>query len=226
MIKIGKAQCSTYYVIRTRKILVNNQQQTQTHTVVQDELILVVKRQDLFPQGAWQGIKQVDDAAYAELIKEKKEFLPRSLMENDPTYKQIIPYLVFMHEGKLFLMQRTAKATETRLQSKFSLGIGGHIRQEDIDGSDIASWARREFAEEVSYNGSYTIEPLGILNDDTTAVGQVHVGFVYLLKGDSSTISVQEELKSGELLSFEECQAYYPRMELWSQIVFDLLKSF
>lgn len=190
-----------------------------------DENILVVKRADLFPQEAFQGLQKIKDAAWLETILSKKEFLPRSLMETDPTYKQIIPYLVFMHDDKLFLMQRQAKASETRLQSKYSLGIGGHIREEDIQDADIVSWARREFHEEVIYNDDFTVEPLGILNDDSNDVGKVHVGFVYLLRGTSANIAVQEELKSGTLLSIEECAAFYDRMETWSQIVFDAIKN-
>lgn len=190
----------------------------------QDELILVVKRQDLFPRGAWHGIRAVDYPTYAELIQEKKEFLPRSLMENDPTYKQIIPYLVFTHKGKYFLMQRHAKLTESRLENKYSLGIGGHIRHEDVTTNDIAAWAQREFDEEIAYSGSCVLEPVGILNDDSNAVGQVHVGFVFLVHGDSSDIAIRSELKSGKLLSLEECDEFYPFMETWSQIFIDHLK--
>lgn len=201
----------------------NPQQQATTATKLHDELILVVKRSDLFPIQAWHGLQEVPHDYFVKIIQEKKEFLPRSLMELDPTYKQIIPYLVFAHDDKYFLMQRQAKATETRLQNKYSLGIGGHIREEDIDGNDIAGWARREFAEEIAYNGSFTVEPLGILNDDTNAVGQVHVGFVFLIRGDSANIKVREELKSGELFTLEECETYYEHMETWTQIVFDYL---
>lgn len=191
-----------------------------------DEHILVVKRNDLFPNNsAWQGLQKFESAAWLETILAKKEFLPRSLMETDPTYKQIIPYLVFTHDNKLFLMQRQAKASETRLQSKFSFGIGGHIREEDIEDADIAGWARREFHEEVIYNDHFSVEPMGILNDDSNEVGKVHVGFVYLLKGTTDNISVQEELKSGILLTVEECEAFYDRMESWSQIVFDWIKK-
>ena len=191
-----------------------------------DEHILVVKRTDLFPNNsAFQGLQKFESAAWLETILAKKEVLPRSLMETDPTYKQIIPYLVFTHDNKLFLMQRQAKASETRLQSKFSLGIGGHIREEDIEDADIAGWARREFHEEVVYNDAFSVEPMGILNDDSNDVGKVHVGFVYLLKGTSDNISVQEELKSGMLLTIEECEAFYDRMESWSQIVFDWIKK-
>lgn len=188
-----------------------------------DELILVIKRDTLFPQGAWQGLQSVDFLAYSELIQKNQEFMPRSHMETDPTYKQIIPYLVYEYDCRYFLMQRQAKASEQRLQSKYSLGIGGHIRQEDLGSASITDWARREFQEEVAFKGSFTIEPLGILNDDSNAVGQVHTGFVFVLKGNSPTISVKSELKSGVLLSLDELRDFYDRMETWSQLVFDCL---
>ena len=190
----------------------------------EDELILVVKRSDFFHnEDAWQGLKQVDFDAYLTLIQEKKEFLPRSVMETDISYKQIIPYLVFSHNDEYFLMQRTSNQTESRLRNKFSLGIGGHIRQEDLTDNSIFSWAKREFHEEVNYEDTFSIEPVGILNDDSTSVGQVHVGFVFLLKGTAPNISVKSELKSGFLVPLKECKEYYENLESWSQIVFNFL---
>ena len=188
-----------------------------------DEKILVVKRTEIMPDGPWNGLKQVDFEAYLTIIDQKKQFLWRSQMEQDTSYKQIIPYLVFTHNDKYFLMQRRSTASETRLQSKYSLGIGGHIRQEDMTCPSIFEWARREFHEEVSYDGSFKIEPLGVLNDDSNAVGEVHIGFVLLLRGDSDVISVRSELKSGNLMEFEQCRQLYGSMENWSQTVFDML---
>jgi len=189
----------------------------------QDENILVVKRTDLFPVVAWHGLQEADADYFTNIITQKKQFLPRSLMETDPTYKQIIPYLIFSYEDTFFLMQRQAHASEQRLKSKLTLGIGGHIREEDIKSGDVVEWARREFEEEVDYKGSYTVEPLGILNDDTNDVGKVHVGFVYLLRGDSPLINVKSELKSGTLVTLEECDMQYDNLETWSQIVVDYL---
>lgn len=194
-----------------------------------DENILVVKREDLFPEESFQGLQRPQESVFGnnflEIIMAKKEFLPRSLMEHDNNYKQVIPYLVFKHEDKYFLMQRKAKASETRLQSKYSFGIGGHIRQEDIKTADIAQWAQREFLEEVDYSGSFDIKFLGVLNDDSNDVGKVHVGFVYLLEGDCPQICVKDELESGVLLSLDSCTDFYDRMEEWSKIVFDFLKN-
>lgn len=202
------------------------QQQTVKPTLKRDEQILVVKRSALFSEiEPWHGMNSSAFETLFKVVEQQQEFHPRSLMETDPTYKQIIPYLVFKHEDKYFLMQRQAKASEQRLKSKYTLGIGGHIRLEDLTNSDIMGWAQREFEEEVNYTGSYKVTPLGILNDDTDAVGQVHIGFVLLVEGDSGDISVKSELKGGELYTLEECETFYPNMEGWTQMVFDLLKT-
>jgi predicted NUDIX family phosphoesterase len=189
------------------------------------EQILVIRRDLLFPDGAWHGLKVVDFTSYLHLIMSHKEFNSRTAMETDPTYKQIIPYLIFEHNNRYFLMQRAKKASETRLQSKFTLGIGGHIRKEDMQTDSLFDWATREFHEEVNYSGKLNIEPLGILNDDSNEVGKVHVGFVLLLRGSSEDISVKSELANGELYCLEECNGFYDRMESWSQMVMDHIKA-
>ncbi|MCK5633117.1 hypothetical protein KAH94_05170 [bacterium] len=199
--------------------------QVKTPCLKKDEKILVVKRTDIISDIPWNGIKQVDFEQFLRIIEEKKQFLWRSQMENDQTYKQIIPYLIFTHQGKYFLMQRQSDASEKRLRNKYSLGIGGHIRQEDMTSASIFDWARREFHEEVNYNGNLKIKPLGILNDDSNAVGKVHMGFALLLQGDTQNISVRSELKSGKLVSIAECEVQKENLENWSSLVLDLLKN-
>lgn len=190
-----------------------------------DEKILVVKRKSLFQSGSFDGFLPMEKFTnYLEIIKKNKEFMWRSEMEVDPTFKQIIPYIVFSADNKLFLMQRKSTASESRLKNKFSLGIGGHIREEDIVSDDIFEWAKREFYEEVNYDGRITVKPLGLVNDDGNTVGQVHLGFVIMLEGDSSAISVKSELKSGRLFDMKDCMEHYPDMESWSQLVFDYLE--
>ncbi|MBU4270160.1 hypothetical protein KJ644_03275 [Candidatus Dependentiae bacterium] len=191
----------------------------------EDEQILVIKREILFAHEEISGIKKIDFNYYQNLIEKNKEFIWRSLAETDKNYKQIIPYLIFNFQDKYFLMQRQSKASEVRLQNMYSLGIGGHIRQEDINGFDIFSWARREFYEEVDFKGNFEIEPIGLLNDDSNDVGQVHAGFVFLLHGDSANIRVHSELKSGKLLTLDECKQLYDSMENWSKLVFDFLNQ-
>lgn len=190
------------------------------------ESILVVKRTDFFNNDpAWHGIKTENVEPYLEIIKTKKYFLPRATMEIDPTYKQVIPYLIFHHANTYFLMQRQAKASEARLQNKFTLGIGGHVRQEDMSNDSLFAWAQREFNEEVNYKGNFDIQTIGILNDDSNEVGKVHVGLVLLLNGDVPEITVRSELKNGKLVSLDECMMHYDQLESWSQMVVEHLKN-
>lgn len=190
---------------------------------INPESILVVKRIYLFPEGAWYGLRLGNFSDYLSIITSKKEFHPRPEMEENPEYKQIIPYLIFMHDEKLFVMQRQSTASETRLQNKYTLGIGGHIRAEDMKKGDLFDWANREFHEEVCYNDTMTIEPFGVLNDDTNPVGEVHIGFVFLLHGHSADISIKSELKNGVLLSLDECKTLLPQFESWSALVLQTL---
>lgn len=198
---------------------------------IKPEKILVVSREKLFTDKTtiipeFNGFLPLEKFTnYLDIIKKNKEFMWRSEMELDPSYKQIIPYIVFKFEKQIFLMQRKSTASESRLKNKYSLGIGGHIRQEDITSDDIFEWAKREFIEEVNYDGKISIKPLGLVNDETSAVGQVHLGFVIMLEGDNAAISVKSELKHGQLLTMQECEKYYENMETWSQLVFDYLKT-
>lgn len=191
-----------------------------------DEQILVVPRVNLFDGAVVQGfLPEHDFSLYQERISSHSQFLPRSLMETDLTYKQIIPYLIFSYQDQFFLMQRKSTASEQRLKDKFLLGVGGHLRQEDMVGATIAEWALREMHEEIAYDGTYTMQPLGIINDERDLVGQVHIGFVFLVHADQPTFSVKSELKQGRLVSKNEVVEFYDRLESWSQMTFDYIRG-
>ncbi|MFH1644564.1 MAG: hypothetical protein ABIA74_05315 [bacterium] len=190
-----------------------------------DEKVLVIEREKILPDGGFHGIKPVDFDFYEKIIDKNKQFLWRSHMELNPNYKQVIPYLVFNYHDKIFLMRRKKTSSERRLKNKYSLGIGGHIRQEDIEGTHIFDWAKREFEEEVFYDGELKIEPLGLLNDDSNDVGRVHIGLVFLLRGEDREIKIKSELQEGNLLDLKQAQSYYSKMESWSQIVYDYLNK-
>jgi predicted NUDIX family phosphoesterase len=203
-----------------------NQKSTVTnHNSIIEEQILVVKRDLLFVTKSWHGLNVEDNSSIESTITTHQEFLPRSLMEQDPTYKQIIPYVIYHYNGTYFVMQRTSNASEQRLKNKFSLGIGGHVRMEDVEGKAIIDWAEREFHEEIDYQGTLILEPVGFLNDDTNSVGQVHLGFVILAHGNTDQIKVKSELKSGYLMTLSEIDSLSTQLETWSQIVFEHLKN-
>lgn len=190
-----------------------------------NEKILVVQRQHFFgTQPPFLGFQPLTDfSSIQSIVTKHQEFHWRATMEENPTYKQIIPYLVFEHNNTYFLMRRKETASEQRLKNKYSLGIGGHIRQEDLNSNNIIDWAQREFQEEVSYQGNLTTTPLGLINDDSDAVGQVHIGFVFLLRGDSPQIAIRAEHKEGRLVSLEDCKMMYDDLESWSKFVCDYL---
>jgi predicted NUDIX family phosphoesterase len=202
-----------------------SKRQSPVYNKKTDEKILVVKKNTLFAFHVIDGLVSIDFNRYQKLIQKHKKFLWRSKVEENPVYKQIIPYLVFKHEDKFFVMKRKNTASESRLQNKHSVGIGGHIRKEDIKRANIIGWAEREFHEEVKYDGSFSIKALGLLNDESNPVGQVHVGFVFLLEGNSNNIEIRDEHKEGSLLTLDECFSLYNSMENWSKIVLDYLKN-
>ncbi len=196
--------------------------------VVLNEQVLVVPRQKILPPAgeAFYGVSAGALADIMSAIAAHGFFMDRSLAESDEQFKQIIPYFVFHKDEKLFLMQRAAAANEARLASKLTLGIGGHIRAEDLTKSNaVFEWGLREFCEEVCYHGSLQAELLGFINDDTNAVGRVHLGVVYLVHGDSDDIAIRTELAAGELVEFSACQSQLERMESWSSLVMQRLSE-
>jgi predicted NUDIX family phosphoesterase len=189
------------------------------------EQVLCVKREDMFPDGAWHGFVSKDLDRHQTLIRERHFFKSRAEVENDPGYQQIIPYVVFRHDGRYFLTHRLRASSEKRLRKQYSLGIGGHINPGDLEAGDpILDGLRREWGEEVIYDGKFEAQLIGLLNDDSSPVSKVHLGVVFLVDGDSPNISIRETDKlAGELLTLEEMRIYYLGMESWSQMVYDRL---
>ncbi len=162
-----------------------------------------------------------------ERLGNSARFRPRAGVEDDPAFQQIIPYIVFRHGERYLLTKRLKASSERRLHHLYSLGVGGHINPpDDVHADPILHGLRREWQEEVNYPGPVAHKLLGLIKDDTTPVGQVHLGLVFLLEGDDPTIEIREQGKlEGALLRLEEMRAYYLDMESWSQILYDYLVS-
>lgn len=189
------------------------------------EQVLVVRRDDIFPDGAWHGFVSENLDRHQRVIREKHDFKPRAEVEDDPTYQQIIPYVVFRHAERYLVTHRLRASSERRLRKQYSLGVGGHINPGDLSGGDpILDGLRREWAEEVVYDGRFEARLLGFLNEDSSPVSKVHLGVVFLVDGDSPNIRIRETDKlAGELLNLDEMRSLYLQMESWSQIVYDRL---
>lgn len=191
------------------------------------EQVLCVKREDIFPDGAWHGFVSDRLERHQAVIREHHFFMARAKVEDDPNYQQIIPYVVFRHGDLYFLTHRLRASSEKRLRKQYSLGVGGHINPGDLDAGDpIQDGLKREWEEEVIYEGTFDAKLIGLLNDDSSPVSKVHLGVVFLVDGDTPHIAIRETEKlAGELLTLEQMRIYYLGMESWSQMVYDRLAS-
>ncbi|MGA7910178.1 MAG: hypothetical protein WCC30_01330 [Candidatus Dormiibacterota bacterium] len=189
------------------------------------EQVLCVKRDEIFPDGAWHGFVSQDLERHQAVIRERHFFKPRSEVEDDPSFQQIIPYVVFRHGDHYFLTHRLRASSEKRLRKQYSLGVGGHINPGDLEAGDpIIDGLKREWQEEVIYDGRFEARLIGLLNDDSSPVSKVHLGVVFVVDGDTPKISIRETDKlAGELLTLDEMRIYYLGMESWSQMVYDRL---
>lgn len=188
-----------------------------------DEPILVVPRARLLPEPV-HGFTTDGLAAYLERVRDHGVFRRRGEMEQDPSMKQIIPYLIVRHRDRLFLFQRSTAGDEARLHGKYSIGVGGHINRGDVEGAEdpVAAGLRRELEEELVVGGPRRVRPVGVLNDDTNPVGQVHFGLVHVVEVDTPAIRVREaDALSGRLVDPAEVRGLYERMETWSQLILD-----
>jgi predicted NUDIX family phosphoesterase len=133
--------------------------------------------------------------------------------------------VVFRHGDRYFLTHRLRASSEKRLRKQYSLGIGGHINPGDLrSGDPILDGLKREWEEEVVYDGRFDAQLLGLLNDESAPVSKVHLGIVFLVDGDTPNIAIRETKKlGGELLTLDEMRRLYLQMESWSQIVYDRL---
>lgn len=160
------------------------------------------------------------------LILSKHGYERRFDLENDPTRKQPIPYVVVFSERGVFCMARKSAQTEARLHGKLSIGVGGHISEESefgkIDAIESGMW--RELHEELHINDAQNCRFRGLLNDDSNEVGQVHLGIVFTLRTGADQVRVREtEKMEGFWLSLEELLCEHKRLETWSSLLLQRL---
>lgn len=114
------------------------------------------------------------EAPLLQKIAQEGFFLERAQAEQDPTYRQVIPYALVRYRGRYFLMRRTQGGGEARLYN-YTLGVGGHINPEDMGQNPLLAGLRRELKEEVGLS-RYKAEPIGLIVMDDSPVSRVHAG--------------------------------------------------
>ncbi|MFM1904260.1 MAG: hypothetical protein RLZZ440_2160 [Planctomycetota bacterium] len=200
-----------------------------------DEQVLVVPRSLFERAGAFQGFSG-DTAAYLPLLLDpaNTSWRPRASVEEDPSFKQLIPYCVLAWrdaDGRphYFAYTRGGGQSEARLRAKRSVGIGGHISSTDGEHGDDTSYdagMRRELAEEIAIGGGWTSRCLGLINDDSNPVGQVHLGIVHLLELERPEVASREsELVECGFAPLDDLLGDRDRFETWSQIALDALAA-
>jgi predicted NUDIX family phosphoesterase len=198
---------------------------------VAEERVLVVPTKRFHQLGHFQGFTaEVDKYLPALLEGGDLGYRPRSQMEQDPNFKQLIPYVLFRFQdphGEVHLFQYTRGGGqgEKRLHAKRSVGVGGHISSDDASKQmthhDVyREGMLRELTEEVIIETQYREQCVGLINDDETPVGQVHLGVVHLCEVVNSSVRPREEdILDAGFRPVSQILAEIDRCETWSQIV-------
>lgn len=187
------------------------------------ELVLVVPRTSLMSDPGWHGLTTDGLDGFEAIVARDGEFRPRADVEPDRSWKQVIPYLVLRDGERYFLMRRTQAGGDARLHDRWSIGVGGHLNPGD---GDLAGGLRREWREELAADFEPEFELIGLLNDDTTDVGSVHVGAVYIADAAGRAVAIRETDKlSGGFADPAAVREGMERMETWSALVFEHLEG-
>lgn len=198
--------------------------------------ILVVRREKLFSKiKQFQGFLKFDeDTNFKDEIMEHFEYLERNeLLEKNPDYKQIIPYvwLINPNNKKVFLYKRSSSGNESRLYEKYSGGVGGHIDKdtEEKSGDPINEAMLRELKEEVEMKEYPSPKIIGFINDETGDVEKVHFGVIAVGKTDEN-VKPAEDMESGKFYSIDEVNSLFSDKEInfenWTKISWPFIKEY
>jgi predicted NUDIX family phosphoesterase len=196
-------------------------------TLPAEELVYAVPRAQLLDprhrEIAWRGVLEAEAEPYLERMRLYGAFRPRGELEDDPTWKQVIPYLVVRDGARFLLMRRTRAGGDERLFERYSIGVGGHLNPGD---GDVEGGLRREWAEEIAAGFVPEFTFVGLLNDDEDPVGAVHLGFVYEADAAGRAVAIRETDKlNGEFRPAADVAAVADRMESWSRLLFEHLQG-
>ena len=191
------------------------------------ERVLVIPTAVFHAAGAFQGFSP-NVAHYLPRLLDPRHFSyrPRAEVETDPSFKQLVPYVVLRWRDQVFHYTRGKRATETRLQALRSVGVGGHISSDDagLFETPYREAMLREVAEEVHLETTYAERCLGLLNDDSNPVGQVHLGVVHVFDlAEAKARRREQALTRAGFAPLAELRRQRDEFETWSQFVLDVL---
>ncbi|MBN1458870.1 MAG: hypothetical protein JXA57_04990 [Armatimonadetes bacterium] len=187
---------------------------------VSDEYVLVFPADTIASAGSFEGLR-FNAMDYLSAIERVASFKPRSTVEMDASFKQVIPYALVVCGSRVLSYRRGAESAEQRLIGTRSVGIGGHVSTHDpsVYRPTCEEAMLREIAEEVRIRGDYQVVRAAVLNDSSDEVGQVHFGVIYVLSLVEPIVWPNEEAIAE--LRFEdtlELSSAIDNYESWSRI--------
>ena len=194
-----------------------------------DEPILVVSRDVLFnnEEDVFNGFIDKNDERYERILAKfpRFEVKRRGEMEDNPSYKQLISYVIISSEDeKTLLYKRLTGGDETRLHGLLSIGVGGHMN--DVPEADAIEEklfinAKRELEEEVGLTGEQLedIRIIGLINDDDNEVGRVHIGVVFKVTVEEADVASHEEDTLELIWEKDDQLAERSPYESWSELI-------
>ena len=203
--------------------------------MAKEEQILVVERKVVEDVGMFHGLAfDVERYLSKIFVPNVPRFMAGSKAEKDPSFKQIIPYVIMACDGKYLNYVRGTRTGEARLVAKRSIGIGGHINPIDADNSSLFAYlfenyltaVEREVAEEVSVETKHTDRIVALLNDDSNEVGSVHLGVVHFWLLDEPKVTKREQMITRmDFKTLAKLQKVKDTMETWSGLCVDGLEK-
>ncbi len=196
--------------------------------MAKEERVLCFERKLLDELGAFQGLTlEVDKYLPVVTSANHLVYRNRGEAEQDPRFKQLIPYVLLLCDGKILRYRRGRGGQETRLHGWFSVGVGGHISDEDAglfsSGAGYQEGMRRELREEVAVEGLKDAA-VAAINDDSTEVGRVHFGVVHIMCApNEKVVGRRSGILSPEFIPRAEAVNSLNAYESWSRFCLEKL---
>ncbi len=181
----------------------------------------------VFVNGQWQGLLTGPQAnELRELFEDHADWRPRDEAEKDGSWQQLIPFGVFKVGEKYAELKRGTEGSHSRLYQRYTLGIGGHVMRREYDESQsLEMWMEQKFHEELHYEGTVKVNFLGILNDNSDALGKNHLGLVYVLEGNVEEFKAKKHTESRLVKLSEMTEDDIGFLDRWSQMIYRQLRD-
>lgn len=194
-----------------------------------EERVLCFERKLLEELGVFQGLS-LDVREYLPVVTSTPRlvYLNRSEAEQDKRYKQLIPYVLLICNDRILRYRRGKGGQETRLHGLYSVGVGGHISEEDhgLFSSDrgYQDGMRRELMEEVAVD-AVKEAAVAVINDDSTEVGYVHFGVVHVMHlADENVAGRRSGIAGPEFIPIADALKDPSGYESWSRFCLEHLE--